>query len=247
MSKKSIILSGIIILLVFSLCSCSTNSNYKVESGPNNLISSVSETMDNSSKMDSSQRNTSNESSYSKMEEQFTKIKKEEYDGEVHYNGVNQLTNRQLLFINKVLDSFSEAHIICNFKSIDDIAMSDFPTYLGFRSKYYFDVLLDKEQKAQLNYNQILTILKGDFGIEKAPQWLEEKKNEINKAPFSSQGNPSDIQSINQKQNIVTVVAKMYPTHVRDSSEKEFLPNTVKYIFEVKKDDSLYLKSGEII
>lgn len=227
-------------LLAVALILTACSSNMNSANGSSNLSSDISAELE-----ESSEAMTSNTSSA--QEEQLTTNPKESYHGEVKVDGIHQLTNDQLLFINEVLNSLSEAKIIYPFQSIDDIKAEDFPTYLGFRSKYYSDITLDNELNALLDYNQILAILKDDFGIEQSPKWLEDKKGEMIKTPVSSQGNPCEMISVEQKGNMVTVIAKMYPTVVRDASEKEFAPSNMKYLFELSQDNRLYIKSGAMI
>lgn len=236
-TKLFSIVAVILSIIIFSSCSFSKQENSN--NGSNNLPNEIepsSQTVED----------TSSNISYQNNEKKLTSIKKEDYDGELNVDGKNSLTNRQKLIIQSIINSLSEAHIIYKFNSIDDIKSTDFPTYLGFRCKYFFDISLDEELNSLLNYNQVLTILKSDFGITTAPKWLEEKKSEIIKSPFSSQGNNGEIISINQKENTIIVIAKMYPTPVHDSLEKETLPNTLKYTFETNDKGGIILKSGEL-
>lgn len=79
---------------------------------------------------------------------------------------VEKLTEAETKGVNGIVRGLIEADIIFPFDSTKDIPLAFFPTYLSMRYSSG-ELQLTDEMQANINYQQMMSIIQPDWGIEK--------------------------------------------------------------------------------
>lgn len=157
------------------------------------------------------------------------------------------LTEKQLRNIYSMIYGLSEAEITYSFDSIEEINPSQFPNYFSYRAYDYFEPKLDDEMKMALNKKQIEQILKGDFGVDEIPFYMDEKLTAT--VQFGLQGRGYWHLNAIKNDNIVQVeIAPFYDDYKKGIviDKIENLDYSITYTFEIVDDENVILKSGKM-
>lgn len=158
-----------------------------------------------------------------------------------------QLTPKQMKTIDSMLCGLVEADILYEFDNASQIVPFHFPMYMSYRAYDYFEIQMDEEMRMDINSEQILQILKGDFGVSELPFKCDNIKDLSANLQFGNQGFGFGFEKCSQNGNTITVLADMYRSY-EDTSKTNLwrYSNYVEYTFEIQNDGSVILKSGKL-
>lgn len=158
-----------------------------------------------------------------------------------------QLTPKQMKTIDSMLCGLIEADILYEFDNASQIVPRHLPMYMSYRAYDYFEIQMDDEMSMDINGEQILQILKGDFGISELPFKCDNIKDLTASLQFGNQGFGFGFKKCSQNGNTITVLADMYRTYQEPSTKHlAIYSNYVEYTFEIQNDGSVILKSGKL-
>ncbi len=149
--------------------------------------------------------------------------------------------------VENIVRGLVEADIIFPFESTNDIPIEFYPLYLSVRYDHS-ELKLNDTMQANINYEQVLSVLCADWGIKEISleNFDGKKENFLITIQAGLQGKEYLINSTTIKDNVAIVnvsVSRALNTIGYISEDMRLYTHTINYYFSINKDDIILLSS----